>query len=161
MIGELLRLLLYWTCQLRDHHRWHLRHGDLLMLDPEFRVDLLKSVLHLGEAVAHVDERVHDGVGKLLMVKVNRRHSCPLDDLGGHAHDRRVRRNGLDDDRSSSAPHLVPHRYGPEDCSTSSYDDVVADGRVALLLLCGHSPQGASLVDGHVVPDLRRLTSDP
>src|SRR5439155_13765731 len=71
-----------------------------------------------------------------------------------------VRRHLAHDHRSGADPAARPDGEGPDDAGAGPDDDIVGQGRVALLLLEARAAQGDAVEQRDVLPDLGRLADD-
>ena len=111
------------------------------------------------EAAREAPEHLHDRVGQVLVVQVDRLDPLARadDDAPGNADDRAVRRHVVDDDRTAAHLASSPDRDVAEHRGADADDHAVLERRVTLAGLLAGSAEGHALIERDVVADDGRL----
>ena len=121
-----------------------------------------KPLIEPVEAARQAPEHLHDRVGKVLVVQVDRVDALPRadDDAPGHTDHGAVRRHVVDHNRTTT--HLAPPPHGDiaEHRGTHADDHAIFQRRMTLPGLLARSAEGHSLIQGDVIADDGGLADD-
>src|SRR5262247_1497725 len=115
------------------------------------------------DAFEELLDGTRDGVGKIRLVQIDLSlHAAPvaMGDATGHADHDRVRRHLAHDHRPRADAAAVADHERADDLGPRADHHVIAEGRMALLLLQARATERDALEQRHVLADLGGLPND-